>query len=349
MTVTATLALDEETARKMAEALAADDRVQADAIDVHERSPGSWELVAYFGQADVQQRAAVAAVAGSIAGNGAAPEWRNLPDADWVRRSQEALPPVRAGRILVYGQHDRAAVRANDIAIHIEAGQAFGTGHHGTTRGCLLAIQAIVKSRRIRSALDIGTGSGVLAIALARQAVPVVATDIDPVAVRIARENARLNGVAARVAVRMMPGLPAAVPVRLAGSGYDLVVANILLAPLLALAPTIARAIAPGGTAILSGLLPDQRTAIVATYRSVGLRLRRWFIEDGWLVVVLEKPAKARWPSRTRTRSTTVVAGTTPTVASQRAQSSAEPLKTLRSTSPRMPGTRPVPVNCQKV
>jgi ribosomal protein L11 methyltransferase len=118
-----------------------------------------------------------------------------------------------------------------------------------------------------------------------------VATEIDPLAATIARDNARLNATAARVAVRMMPAMPARLPAR--QTGFDLVVANILLAPLLTLAPAITRALAPGGTAILSGLLPDQRIAIVATYRSLGLRLRRWFVLDGWLVVVLERPKRS--------------------------------------------------------
>jgi ribosomal protein L11 methyltransferase len=218
-----------------------------------------------------------------------------------VKRSQEALPRIRAGRFLVYGAHIRDQVRPNDIAIHIEAGLAFGTGHHATTRGCLLAIEATLKARRPRSALDVGTGSGVLAIALARHGIPVVATDIDPVAVRIADENARLNGVATGVSVGPMPAIPRQLPAYRPSGGYDLVVANILLGPLLTLAPAIARAVSAGGTVILSGLLPDQRQPIVATYRSVGLRLRRWFVHDGWLVVVMERPARLtprREPSR---------------------------------------------------
>jgi ribosomal protein L11 methyltransferase len=214
-----------------------------------------------------------------------------------VRRSQHALPAVRAGRVVVHGGHARGQARPNDLAILIEAGQAFGTGHHATTRGCLLAIAAVARSHRVRSALDVGTGSGVLAIALAKRGVSVLATDIDPIAARIARANARLNGVAARVAVRLMPHAPSRLPPsRLAP--YDLVVANILLEPLLKLAPAIARQTAAGGSVILSGLLPDQGRAILATYRGVGLRVRRALLHDGWLTVTLDRPPTLRWRRR---------------------------------------------------
>jgi ribosomal protein L11 methyltransferase len=219
-----------------------------------------------------------------------------------VKRSQDALPAVRAGRVLVYGRHARERVRENDIAIAIEAGQAFGTGHHATTRGCLLAIDDLLKRGRPRCALDIGTGTGVLAIALARRGVPVLATDIDPIAVRIARENARANGVAERVAVRLMPRHPRLLPAMRPHGGYDLVVANILMEPLVTLAPAIRRAVAPGGAVVLSGLLPHQRQPITAVYRAVGLPVERWFVHDGWLTMVMVRPAKVRSSARAQRR-----------------------------------------------
>jgi len=130
-----------------------------------------------------------------------------LPDIDWIAKSLEGLKPVRAGRFIVHGSHDRDKVRVNDLAIEIEAGQAFGTGHHGTTAGCLEVIDEVVRSRKVRNALDLGTGSGVLAIAVRKlKHIPVLATDIDPVAVRVARENARSNGLIEGIEFRVAPG-----------------------------------------------------------------------------------------------------------------------------------------------
>ena len=131
-----------------------------------------------------------------------------LPETNWVAKSLEGLKPVRAGRFLVHGAHDRDKLRPNDIGIEIEAGEAFGTGHHGTTAGCLLAIERAVRTRPIRNALDIGTGSGVLAIAIAKLAhIPVLASDIDPVATRVAAANVRLNGVHPEVRVVTAAGI----------------------------------------------------------------------------------------------------------------------------------------------
>jgi ribosomal protein L11 methyltransferase len=293
LTTTGTLTFSEAVARRLAVAVADDPEIGADAIDLHETAPDRWQIIAYFADADRSQRMALEAVAKRVTGEPARPRWDHVAETDWVARSQTALPPVRAGRVVVYGQHDREKIRANEIAIAIEAAQAFGTGHHGTTQGCLLAIQAIAKSRRIRTALDVGTGSGVLAIALAKYGARVLATEIDPVAAGIARDNARANGVAGRVAVAMMPLQPRRLPLAATG-GHGLVVANILMGPLLALAPAIAGAVAPGGTAILSGLLPDQRVSIVATYRAAGLKVMRWFVLDGWLTVILSRPKRTR-------------------------------------------------------
>ena len=186
-----------------------------------------------------------------------------------MAKSLEGLKPVRAGRFLVFGRHDRDRLKPNDLGIEIEAGQAFGTGHHGTTAGCLIAIAQEAKTRPIRNALDVGSGSGVLAIALAKLAkARVLASDIDPVATRVAEENVRLNGVAAHVRCITAAGLNGRAFAE--RTPADLIVANILAGPLAALAPAIRRAVAPGGTVILSGLLPEQRARIVATYRAAG-------------------------------------------------------------------------------
>lgn len=211
-----------------------------------------------------------------------------LEETDWVSATLAGLKPVRAGRFLVHGSHDRAAARPFDTAIEIDAGQAFGTGHHGTTAGCLEMIGAQLKRRRFRNALDTGTGSGVLAIGLAKAAhVPVLATDIDPVATEVARHNVALNGASALVACATATGMKDREIARRAP--YDLIVANILAGPLQGLARDLARHLAPGGTVILSGLLPHQRARITATYRAHGLRLARAHIRDGWLTLVLEK------------------------------------------------------------
>jgi predicted O-methyltransferase YrrM len=184
--------------------------------------------------------------------------------------------PVRAGRFVIHGSHDRARVRLNEIGIEIEAALAFGTGHHGTTRGCLLAFEAIRKRARNAHAwhiLDIGTGTGVLAIAAARAlTIPVLASDIDPMAVAVARENARLNHVPSLVAVFTAAGAHAH---RFEREGrYDLIFANILEAPLRRMSAAVTTLLAPGGYLILSGLLPAHAIGVIAAYRRQGLLLR---------------------------------------------------------------------------
>ena len=209
-----------------------------------------------------------------------------LPETDWVAKSLEGLTPVRVGRFLVHGSHDRARRRPNDLAIEIEAGQAFGTGHHGTTAGCLAAIDRLAKTRAMRNALDVGTGSGVLAIGIAKRCkVPVLASDVDPVAVRIADANARLNGVRPLVRTLCAAGIEGTAFAR--PGGFDLIVANILAGPLVALAPSIRRRLAPRGAVILSGLLAHQANRVAAAYRAQGLRLVRAETREGWVTLTL--------------------------------------------------------------
>jgi ribosomal protein L11 methyltransferase len=209
-----------------------------------------------------------------------------LADADWLALALSGLPPVRAGRFFVYGAHDRGRIPANAVGLRIEAGAAFGTGHHGTTAGCLFAFDALLKARRFPRVLDVGTGTGVLAIAAARTGSFVaVGTDIDPVSVRIARENAILNHARARF-VRADGLAHRAV----AGAGpYDLVFANILARPLVRLAPGIGRALAPGGLAILSGLLRHQQRYVAAAYLARGFRIQRRYHRDAWATLVLAR------------------------------------------------------------
>lgn len=216
-------------------------------------------------------------------------EQEKLPDVDWVAETLRDLHAVRAGRFVVHGSHDMSAPAVHEKGILIDAGLAFGTGHHGTTAGCLDMLTAVLKKRRFTNVLDLGTGSGVLAIAAARvlQA-HVLASDIDDVATQTARRNAHLNGVHASVECITSDGLSNR---RFAEQGpFDLVIANILARPLMAMSREIALQTAHGGTIILSGLLPHQRRMILATFRQQGLLLERYHLRDGWLTIVLRKP-----------------------------------------------------------
>ena len=209
-----------------------------------------------------------------------------LPDIDWIAKSLEGLQPVRAGRFLVHGSHDRDKVRVNDLAIEIEAGQAFGTGHHGTTAGCLEMIDRVIRAQRVTNALDLGTGSGVLAIAMRMLApIPVLATDIDPIATRVAEENARKNGVASGLDFVTAPGFHSDVFAR--RGPFDLIVANILAKPLMKMAPQLVNHLTPGGSVILSGILASQRWKVLSAYNGAGLRHVRTFWRNGWVTLHL--------------------------------------------------------------
>lgn len=210
-----------------------------------------------------------------------------LADADWLAMALSGLPPVRAGRFFVYGAHDRGLAPASTVNLRIEAGAAFGTGHHGTTVGCLLAFDELLKRRRFERVLDVGCGTGVLAIAAARTGSRVaVGTDIDAVSVRIANENAALNAAGARFVHAAGLNDP---QVRDDGP-YDLVFANILAPPLVALSQDIRNALKPGGLAILSGLLRTQERRVLAAYLSKGFRLERRLRRDAWATLVVRRP-----------------------------------------------------------
>jgi len=209
-----------------------------------------------------------------------------LADADWLAMALSGLPPVRAGRFFIYGMHDRGRTPASTVNLRIEAGAAFGTGHHGTTVGCLLAYDRLIKAERFRKVLDVGAGTGVLAIAAAKTGADLaVGTDIDRVSVRISRDNAQVNQTRARFVhasglnhQRVAHGAP-----------YDLVFANILARPLISLAQDIKGALKPGGTAILSGLLRTQERAVKAAYLSRGFRVRFVIRRDAWVALVLQR------------------------------------------------------------
>jgi ribosomal protein L11 methyltransferase len=255
------------------------------AVTLFELKPPSFVVEAYYDRAPSLDTVA-RLLAGQDAGLGT-PSLETVPDANWVALSQAALPPIRAGRFIVHGSHDRARFAMRCCAVEIEAGEAFGTGHNATTALCLEALDALVRRRRFARVLDLGCGSGVLGIAASRAlpAARVLASDNDPVATAIARDNARLNRVTSRVQVLTAagfahPGLRRAQP-------FDLVLANILPGPLVALAPAMRRAIAHGGVAILSGLLDHQVREVAAAYRAHGFRLLRCTRRDGWAALTL--------------------------------------------------------------
>jgi ribosomal protein L11 methyltransferase len=213
-----------------------------------------------------------------------------VPDIDWVAHSLEGLKPVRAGRFFVHGSHDRDKRRINDLGIEIDAGQAFGTGHHGTTSGCLDMISQVIRREHPRNALDLGTGSAVLAIGIAKLApIRILATDIDPVAVAVAQENVVKNGVAARIQTETATGFHH--PAMRAAAPFDLIVANILARPLMQLAPEMRKHLAWGGSLILSGILETQREKVLAAYRVQGLFHMKTLRREGWVTLHLKAKA----------------------------------------------------------
>lgn len=254
----------------------------------HEDDNGEWVFEATC--SDEPDIEAFNALAKSVLGGAVSFAVEKIdPDFDWVSKSLEGLKPVIAGGFYVYGSHDMDNIPGGLTPLHIDAAQAFGTGHHETTTGCLEAIDRILKRKKPRFLLDVGTGTGVLAIALAKRLRrPVIASDIDPISVRITKENAELNGVTNDIIAVEATGLEN----RLISdnSPYDLIVANILAGPLAQLAPAIGRAAMPGATIILSGILTPQAARVIAAYGQQGMILKERITRKEWATLILEKP-----------------------------------------------------------
>src|SRR6185312_14478709 len=271
-TTVARLACDEHTARRLAAFLGESLDPEETACAAFEDNAGGWQVAIHFRQPpdETSLRRLVALAAGENASRLLTIE--PVAATDWVAQSLADLKPVRAGRFLVHGAHDRAKLRANDIGIEIEAALAFGTGHHGTTRGCLQALADLAKRRHVHRVLDVGTGSGILAIAAARILhARIVASDIDAGAIDAARGNARINRAAPLIT--FMRASSAAAHAITSAAPYQLIFANILLSALTRLAVPLRRLTAPGARIALSGLLPGHANAVLAIYRAQGLVL----------------------------------------------------------------------------
>lgn len=257
-----------------------------DAVGLFEVTPDLWQVDAYF-QDEPDEAVLQAFLAGQEIDAGEMTV-EAVPEMDWVAAVQAGLAPVHAGRFVIHGSHDRDKVKPGRWSIEIDAAQAFGTAHHGTTRGCLEALDALAESARFARILDLGTGTGVLAIAAARlwEDAQVVASDIDPVATDIAAANARRNG-ALQVQTVTADGLDE--PAIRSGAPYDLVTANILARPLIDLAPSLAEIAGPGGIVILSGFTSDQSGDVLATYEAAGFTCRKVIVLDDWVTLTLER------------------------------------------------------------
>ena len=283
------LDLDEATAKRVSDVL--DDALPFGEVSISafETGPDAW-AVEVFGSPELTTAELTSALREALGPESAGlrVEEGAIDEADWVAKSLAGLNPVPAGRFVVHGSHDRDKIPDGVIGIEIEAALAFGTGHHGTTRGCLLAIDELLAERRFERVLDLGSGTGVLAIAVAlAQQSPVLATDIDEVSARIAGENAQANGAGAFVSSVHAPGFDH--PIFAERGPFDLIVANILAGPLVTLASDVARHLASDGVLVLSGLMTPEEPTVRDAYVAQGLTLASARQLDGWSTLVLRR------------------------------------------------------------
>jgi len=275
---------------RAADALSAALEPHVSALTAMEDTPGgSWSIEG-LSEGEPERPAIIAALAVAAATVGLPPPdtvIEPLPDVDWLALNRQSFPPIREGRIWVRGSHVTEKRPAASIELIVDAARAFGSGSHATTALCLRALQDGLRRARPQRVLDLGCGSGILAMAAAKlvPSARVVAVDLDPVSAATAAQNARLNRTATRIRTGVSRGWRSAL-VRDAAP-YDLVLANILAGPLCAMAPELARGLAPGGRAILSGLMTHQEARVVAAHRVQGLRLLRRYRRDGWSALVL--------------------------------------------------------------
>jgi ribosomal protein L11 methyltransferase len=258
------------------------------ALTVFEDGPGRWRIEAYFEESDADRN--LAAELETI-GFGSLPPFTSeiVPDLNWVALSQAALPPVHAGRFIVHGSHDLGRIARGPNRILIDAGEAFGTAHHATTLGCLLAIDRLARTKSPGSMLDLGCGSGVLAIASAK-AMPktrIIASDMDPQSIKVAAFNVRRNGLSGRIRLVVATGLEH--PEIRRRAPFDLLIANILAGPLVRLAPALARVTRPGAALVLSGILVPQARQVIATYCALGFALERHDRMAGWSTLTMKR------------------------------------------------------------
>lgn len=265
------------------------------AISLFECGPGLIEVSAHYAGEPSRER--LIQLIDGVAGEENLDALRIEPIAprNWVAEAESLRGLVRAGRFLVHGRHNRGKVPAGRFTLEIDAGLAFGTAHHATTRGCLIALDRLLKHRRPRRVLDIGTGTGILAIAAAKAlGGPVIASDMDPIAVAVAVENALRNGARSHVLVVKADGLahPA-----LRNANADLLFANLLLRPLLELAPAFARTLRPGGMCVLSGILDAQGRQVEARFRALGFSLDSRILLGGWTTLLLRRGSTSKMPA----------------------------------------------------
>jgi ribosomal protein L11 methyltransferase len=279
---------DERTAKRVVDLLTESFFEGQAVIAAFEGPGGRWDITMHF--AEVPDQGSIRELVALAAGDEIARNitFDTVEAKDWVKATLDELVPVRAGRFVVHGRHDRAKIPPNKLGIEIEAALAFGTGHHGTTRGCLVLLDQVLKAHRPRRVLDLGTGTGVLAIAAAKALHDaVLASEIDPSSVLVAAENARLNGAGNLVEAIRATGFSA--PQFAKRRPFDLVLANILANPLRQMATPMARHLAPSALVILSGLLPHQAQGVIAAYRARGLVLLRELRIEGWSSLLLRR------------------------------------------------------------